>query len=1380
MNRLHLYVLFFLLMETLVPFKVIGQDIRFKHLTINDGLSQNLIFSMVQDDDGYMWFGTKDGLNKYDGYTFKVFQYELNNPNSISSNYITSLFKDSNGKIWIGTGNGQLNIYQKSTQNFQRIKLPLATSEGKNTDEITTITQDHSGTIWVGTKVNGLFKVPYINNAYATKNIKQFYRETNKTNQLASNYIKKLYVDASNILWISTNEGLSRMDIEYGIVSSHYINVKDKKAPGIEKDYSISAITTAGKGKLWLGTHSGLVRLNTQNYSYEFFPHHLSVFRFGWGEINEIVANKKGQLWLSTSAELMRFDTLTSTYESIKNDPLNPESISYNCITSLAIDRTQIVWVGTSGMGINYYDPKSNRFGTVKRTTVLNSRITGFSIRAVLEENNRYVWISTESLYRWDRKTGELKSYETSSNKLNDFGNSGCYSMIKSKDNLLWFGTSEGLYKYDPKTEKSIHFFYDLANPNRTPNKSITTVFESNDGNLWVVSGNYLSLVTNREKGIFKHYKFNNLSEKNSNLRTVICEDYLGRLWIGTKNGLVVFNPKKKTFHTYRTNEGNSTSLSNNQVNVICVDPNHPTKYLWIGTSGGLNKLDITKGTFSLYTKKEGLPNNVIYGILPDNQNNLWLSTNKGLSRFNPTTNKFRNYDVEDGLQSNEFNTGAFYKSSKGELFFGGIDGLNYFFPDQIIDNPYEPQLGITEIKIYSEGTTEIRQFPQRSNEIIELHPKDNIIQIEFAAMDFSASGKNRYAYKLENFNENWIDTDHSRTATFTNLPPGDYILKVKGSNNDGIWNEKGIAIPIKVFPHWTATWWAYSLYAFLLLLLLYWFRKYEMKRIQLKNDLEIEHKEIDTLKVLDQLKTRFFTNISHEFRTPLTLIRGNTEKLMNELPSNSIRNDVQVIDENAKTLLKLINELLDISKLEAGKMPLKSTQQDIVMYLKNLFYSVESIATLKNISLSFISEKDTIQVLFDPEKMEKIVMNIISNALKFTKENGEITLTVRTIEDQLSICVCDSGSGISETDLPNIFNRFYQSDNSDTRMYEGTGIGLALAKELIELHQGTICVYRNQELTGQEGTTFIIEIPIGIISPETPISESVLTTADSLYQITNFPNPSFQSITQSYEIPIFESNSKLILLVEDNLSIRDFIKSQLEANYKIIEANNGSEGIELSKNFIPNIIISDVMMPIMDGIAMVHELRNDEKTSHIPIIMLSGKASLADKITGLETGIDAYLTKPFSVKELQLTVNNLIQKTDKLRKKYKNQFITTSDEVPLASVDQLFLEKVIQHIKNNMENPNLSVDDLANQICLSSSQLTRKLQALLHQSPGQLIRNIRLQKAAELIKGNAGNIAEICFQTGFNDQAYFSKAFKKQFGSSPSSYKKEQSGNYS
>ena len=690
----------------------------------------------------------------------------------------------------------------------------------------------------------------------------------------------------------------------------------------------------------------------------------------------------------------------------------------------------------------------------------------------------------------------------------------------------------------------------------------------------------------------------------------------------------------------------------------------------------------------------------------------------------------------------------------------------------------------------------------------LELSYKDDVITFEFASLDYSAPEKNQYAYKLENFNTDWIYSGTVRSATYTNLPPGEYIFRVKGSNNDGVWNEAGIALTLIITPPWWSTWWAYILYGLLFLCGLYLIRRYELNRLNLKNQLKLEKVATDSLRNLDQLKSHFFANISHEFRTPLTLILGQVESVMSSGIETKEKGKLQVANRNARRLLTLINQLLDLSKLEAGSMELNAGQHNIVSFLKSLFYSFESLAETQKITLKFESELEKIPVVFDPDKMEKVFYNLVSNAFKFTQEQGEIkvSITVRKAEffsasstggsifnqvrddntkGFVEIKIKDTGKGIPAESLSHIFDRFYQVDGSSTREHEGTGIGLALTKELVELHKGKIAVSSKEG----EGTEFIIYFPIGDLkkknekSYELPVSNSAqenILTDVKISEAELLPTSDHQPPSPGLQLPTSASNQEIILVVEDNSDVRAYIREQLvqknsfgENEYKVIEACNGEDGISIAQNEIPDLIITDVMMPKMDGYQFSKAIRNDEKTSHIPIIMLTAKAGLDDKINGLEIGVDDYLTKPFSAKELKVRVKNLIYQRKQLRKRFSTSTIIKPSEVTAVSVDKTFLEKVIKTIENHFEDEKFSVDKLADGMNMSVSQLTRKLNALIDQPPGQLIRSFRLQRAADLLKQNSGTVAEICYKVGFNDQAYFSRTFKKQFGCSPSEYKK-------
>jgi signal transduction histidine kinase/ligand-binding sensor domain-containing protein/DNA-binding response OmpR family regulator len=1349
-----------------------AQEIRFKHLTINDGLSQNAVFAILQDSKGFMWFGTKDGLNRYDGYNFTVYQNNPFDSTSISENYITTLYEDSRGILWIGSLNGWLNCFHKETETFERVNY--SASGNNNPGMVLSISEDQFGNIWVGTKGDGLFRLKLSFEDWKIVHIdsRQFIHSKNDLNSLSSNSVASIFLDSQKTLWAGTEDGLSKFNSDKENFTRFDIITKNPEAQSDFLGRSISTIYESKAGVLWLGTLSGLVKFNRQNGSYKLYPHQYEVYRYGWGVILSIVEDFSGKLWLSTPAVLMRFDPGSFKYDYFKNDPHNNQSVSYNSISSSCVDKTGILWFGTSGMGISYFDPKVNRFSTFVSKKDLSSRVTGFSVSAVLEDQQGFVWIGTAVLSRWNRKTGEIKSYETSSNFPEAFGNVAIWSIIEASDGFLWFATQEGLYRYDPHSGKARHYKFNLADVSDITDKRVCTVFEDREGNIWTVTENFFSKLLDVDKGIFQHIRYNYNPDYNELVRAVVYQDNKGIFWLGTKNGLIRFDYQNLALKKYVNDPKNPSSLSNNLVKTICPDPFQPDKFLWIGTGGGgLNRFSIGEETFTHFTEKHGLPNNVVYGILSDDNGNLWLSTNKGLSRFNIKENNFRNFNVSDGLQSNEFNTGAFFKSKKGELFFGGIYGLNYFYPENILDNPFIPDIIITDFRIQGGSDSYLESSIRKKITTAEqiILPYDNdIIQFEFAALDYSAPEKNQYSYKLENFNNDWIYSGTARTATFTNLSPGEYIFRVKGSNNDGVWNEAGTSIKLIITPPWWNTWWSYVLYGFLFISGLYLLRRYEMNRLKLKNQLKLEKVETDTLRKLDHLKSQFFANISHEFRTPLTLILGQVESVISSNVATKEKGKLQVANRNARRLLTLINQLLDLSKLEAGSMELKAEQHNIVIFLKSLFYSFESLAETQKITLKFDSEMENIPVVFDPDKMEKVFYNLVSNALKFTSVRGEIKISLKTFSSIVEIKIKDNGIGIPADLLPHIFDRFYQVDSSITREHEGTGIGLALAKELVELHKGKISVYS----TEKEGTEFIIQLPLGDFKIE---KEQLVEIRTDEFSFNNFDDETkAMETSQRPDFPDAESGAvrEIILIVEDNFDVRAYIKEQLESDYKIIEAENGETGLVKAQENIPDLIITDVMMPKIDGYQFSKMIRSDEKTSHIPIIMLTAKAGLDDKIEGLETGIDDYITKPFSAKELRVRVKNLIYQREQLRKRFSTSTVIKPSEVTAVSVDKVFLEKTISQIEKHFEDDKFNVEDLADGMNMSVSQLNRKLNALVGQPPGKLIQSLRLQRAADLLKQNAGNVAEICYMVGFNDQAYFSRAFKKQFGYSPSEYR--------
>jgi two-component system, sensor histidine kinase ChiS len=1345
------------------------QDVNFRHLTIDNGLSQNAVYSILQDSQGFMWFGTKDGLNRYDGRNFVVYQHNPFNPTTISDAFVMKLYEDSKGRIWTGSFLGEINVFHRSTDSFQKIKPISKTGEPLISSEITAITQGADGTMWIGTKSDGLLRILVDENNESANSYKQYLNDPDDDRSLSSNSISNLLMDENETLWVGTDFGLNALNVERELFTRTFFETKHPEAPPISGDYKICSmhISRIG-GDFWIGTQSGLVKFDRDSGNSEFYPHKYEVNRYGWGSVNRIAEDKTGQFWLGTVAGLMQFDTTTKNYTYYQHEPLNPQSLSHNLISSLLIDSSDILWAGTSGLGINILDFKASRFPTLVRTPDPTSRITGFSIRSILEENSGNIWISADVLYLWNRQTGQLKSFETVSNRPDDFGNTDAYSIIQATDGYLWVASARGLFRHDPKSSETRLYKVTPHSELEFADLDVNAVFEARDNTIWVATRNHISKMIDKEAGTFQHYRYNLLDSSIDTPRPVIFQDIDETFWLGTANGLIRFDPRSESFLTYTNDHTDPNSLSNNHIKSILADPAQPEQYLWIGTSSGLNKFDYRARTFEHFTVQDGLPNDVIYGILPDDSGNLWLSTNKGLSRFNPQSRTFRNFDVKDGLQSNEFNTGAYFRSERGELFFGGIKGLNYFYPDQILNNSHQPPVVLTGIKLGNRPIS-IKTDPKLLSESVSSIDQitfshlDDVITFEFAALDYSFPEKNQYAYMLEGFNSDWILSGNLASATYTNLPHGNYTFRVKGSNNDGVWNEDGLAIAVIVTPPWWHTRLAYFLYIVLFLNGLYLLRRYELNRFNLKNQLQFERVETASLRKLDQLKSHFFANISHEFRTPLTLIIGQTETLLQTEDDRKAKEKLLSVNNNAERLLTMVNQLLDLSKLEAGKLELNQSQQNIVSFLKNLLFSFESLAESNQIQLNFYSSRATIPMNFDAEKMEQIFVNLLSNALKFSESGGRIDVAIATPEpDRIEIRIEDTGIGIPEDQLPNIFDRFYQVDQSGTRRYEGTGIGLSLVHELVGLHNGSIRVLSEEGV----GTEFILQFPFEKdydTIQDTEIAIKVISSSDEETDL--LPHPDLDKMLLEHD--------ELVLIVEDNAEIRSFIREQLETEYTVLEAANGMEGIRISRATIPDLVITDLMMPEMDGNQFSEKIRNDEKTSHIPIIMLTAKTGLDSKIEGLEAGIDAYLTKPYHIRELRTIVKNLIEQRKNLKKQFSSATYFQPSLVAKSSVDQTFLKKAIETINHHLQEEDYPVESLANDLNMSVSQLNRKMNALVDQPAGTFIRSIRLQRSAELLNQTDKTISEICFEVGFNDQAYFSRAFKKQYGKSPSAFRK-------
>ena len=928
----------------------------------------------------------------------------------------------------------------------------------------------------------------------------------------------------------------------------------------------------------------------------------------------------------------------------------------------------------------------------------------------------------------------------------------------------LWASTRNGLSCLDRKTGLFTNYQHDPNNPNSLVHSDVRFMLRDHTNRLWISTLNGLDWL-DEKNGHFHHLQHDPTNPKSlsGNRISYLFEDKRHTLWIGTFGaGLNKFDRTTNQVTRYRWSPDDFASQLNESIYCIAEDLSGT---IWVGGPRGMSRFDAKTNRFHNYTARNGLPSVVVTGILVDSQNRLWVSTNRGIARFNQQTEQFSYFTPSDGLSGWEFKGYGFYKSPRtGEFFFGGADGMTIFHPDSIGNNRYVPPVFITALRRFVSDGAGLRTIdePVVGKSEISLPHDAGTVAFEFAALSYSNPAKNQYAYQLQGFSKQWIPLGTKPEVTLAGLAPGTYTLRVKGSNGDGFWNETPAQFSIIVLPPWWQTGWAYLGYVLLFIMGLLLARRVIVNRERLRSDLRVQQLEANNLRELDGMKSRFFANLSHEFRTPLALISGIVQKRTAQLPlSDEQRNDYGLIARHANRLLQLINQLLDFSRLEARQLKPNLQPTDLTALLRALAGSFESLAQSKGLTYRYALPLQSVWAEFDADKVEKIITNLLSNAIKFTAKGGQVVFSADRTKTAIRFVIQDTGIGISTDHLPYIFNRFYQADPTATRNYEGVGIGLALTKELIELLGGTITV----ESRLAEGSSFTVTLPLRIISqPEkfpdlTPNGHSEKEPEVLLAEIT--------------ESRSGKSTAMTVLVVEDNTDLRQFIQNRLARNYTVLEAVDGLSGLNQAFDVIPDLIISDVMMPGLDGLTLCHRLKTDERTSHIPIILLTAKADVESKLAGLEYGADDYLTKPFQLTELLVRSRNLIAQRQQLRERFSRQLTVKPSEVTATTADERFLQRVLSVMETQMGNPDFDVDMFSREMAIGCTQLYRKLLALTDQSPTDFIRRMRLRRAADLLRQQQGNVGEIAIQVGFNSLNYFTRCFREEFGQTPSGYAK-------
>ncbi len=1317
---------------------------QFDHLSVENGLSNNSVSCLLQDREGYMWFGTNDGLNKYDGHTFTTFKPDLNNPaHSFQNNQIYHLCEDHANRLWVATLGG-LHEVDKQTGRVTPHLIYAVNADKWNYQH--SVYEDSQHVLWVST-LGGLARYEPALHRFTLFPVPQ---------PMAS--IKTVFEDPQHRFWVATYEGLYLFDRATGRFSL----IPTPVAAGAAQPTFLAFYLDPNQ-VLWLGTSTagcGLFRLDLRRQPWQLEPYDSGENPISYTFLNSIHSDAKGIIWVATTTGLVRLDPATN--QVFTYHPDSPGGISSNFVQAVYHDRAGTLWAGTDN-GIDRQAINTKPFMTYQaRPSWGTANLLENKVVAFLPDSNGHFWISTGfSVYQ--PATGNRPPPLLSPEKLGATSQFKNFTQAFMPDGSggIWLGTWTGLYHVDRATGR--FDFY----PSDVP---VEYMSRAPSGDIWV--GGFIvpnsgiasfNPVTHR----YHYYKYNPKAADG------VPEQYIhgllvsrtGDVWIPfRKNGLGRLSPKTGHFTHYRA--GPQTGLNNNAIQTIYEDDQGT---IWAGTQqGGINRFDAQTGRFSAYTTRDGLPSDNIAAITNDEAGRLWLSTDKGLCRFDPRTRSVRTYLKTDGLPSNDFLRNAVYRRHN-QLFFGSLNGIVHFNPNSIRDDTRPFPVYVTALRVLDKPRL-------LTDSVITLRYDENFLSFEFAALSYTHPEQNQYAYQLVGVDKKWVQNGNRYVANYTSLSPGHYTFRVRAANSDGVWSKKEASVQLVIQPPWWATWWAYALYALLTGGAIWAYIQFYTNRIRQQQELELNRRKTEQLKTVDELKTRFFSNITHEFRTPLSLIISPVDKLLqaNRLDAPT-QQTLSLVQRNANQLLRLINQLLDLSKLEANHMDVSLMRGDVNFFVHQLTESFRPMADQKSIRLTYTTEGfSQDEHLFDADKWEKTLTNLLSNALKFTDSGGQVSVALTTDLSVASdgrfpvtVRITDSGIGIAPKNLPHIFDRFYQVDSSRTRVYEGTGIGLSLVKELVDLMGGTIRVDSQPDT----GSTFLLTLPIYPVAFQTEAPQ-----VHSLSKAPALPDKPPVSAMEGHQ-PTQDDEVPLLLIVEDNAELNAFLADSLTPAYRVLQATNGEEGWQLVQTELPNIVISDVMMPKMDGHELTHRIKNHPDTSHIAVVILSARAAHSSRIEGLREGADDYIVKPFHLDELLLRLRNLTSYQQKLRDQYRRQFTEPDTPSPVNGVDDVFLQRTYDLLEKHLKDPLLTVDWLADELAMSRKTLYRKVHSVVQLNPHELIRQYRLRRATDLLRTGYTS-SQTAVLTGFKNHSYFTTVFKEFYHKTPTEFASGDTGN--
>ena len=1334
---------------------------------VNKESSKSGIYTIAQDQFGIMWIGTNGaGLYKFDGVNYVSYEQNSNVTNSINSNLIYATYVDVRNRLWVGTDEG-LCLYNRDLNSFESIDIQKK-SKKETVISVKSIIEDNTGNLFLGTFNGGLLKlniktrtitsvkldVPnpanylinslvkdkngtiYLGTNFGLKVLDQSKNQVKKVkatnnNQILSGNIVSMFLDSRQNIWIGNGyKGLVRVNL----------NSKEAFSYPITTKRIMSILATDPKTILCATENDGLIIVNDQGVvQKKYVNSKFNIRSLSSNSVWSLFLDKERRIWLGYyNKGLGVFDKINSKVNILESLAGNSQSLQTNCVTGIAKDHAGQLWISMEGGGVDVYNPVNKTFKHITRSdNSFYSGLTNDNITKVFIDKKQNVWLSSwnEGVFLLKKGSRNFINYSTKNTGL---ASDNIMSITEDSRGVIWIGTfAKGLHYYTPSDGK---FHHCNSRPFHTVmNLDIRNVMVDSDDAVWVGSTTGLYKVTTKDFVTFSVVSFRDkMSEKLKN---------------------------HKSTHT---------------INTLYEAKN---KEIWIGTDGaGLFSYNKKTDSLKWYINFKGLHEKSISSIVESNDGGIWLSGKKGITRLDLKNKTTFNYSIYDGLLGNDFNNNSVLKDEKGVLYFGSYEGLNYFNPTNLIKSKKQLPIYFTDLKLFNksvgplEKNSPLVKVISQTKKVILRHDQ-SVFTIDFIAVNYSYPARNEFAYYLEGFEDSWNYVGNKRSATYTNLAPGNYIFKVKAAEKNGVWNQRPLELKIEILPPWWKTSFAYLFYTLLLLAAIYFANQYYQNRFKQKQMIEFEKTKAVQIEKLNNKKLQFFTNISHEFRTPLTLILNPLGDIIKNYSSDLpavVLNKLQTIQKSSDRLSRLINELMDFNQLQFNKMTLQLQQIEVISFTREIVSYFDEEALSRGIQLEFESNKTALKDWIDPKMFEKIIFNVVSNAFKVTPDNGRISVKIAVNSELMSfplidggasypsfeVIVEDTGSGLDKKDIKKIFDRFYQVNNLNKAYYGSTGIGLEVVRGFVELHKGIIEVESELGV----GTTFKLLFPVG--------KEFFIESEILLEEFKKEKKMSFTPVVEKAEVQSEENQEKQdriysILIVEDNVELRNYLKNELKKEYKVLVAENGQVGLELALQKLPDLILTDVIMPVMSGLELCKSIKADLKTSHIPLMMLSAKALVKDKLEGIDSGADMYLSKPFDMDILRSSLVQLINSRQIMFNKFYNG-ITPKAKEKTTTLDNDFIKNVLHYINENISETELSVEELASKVFLSRSQLYRKIKTLTGVSVNEFIRNVRLEKAKELIELGNDNITEISYKVGFSSPSYFTKCYKDKYGFLP------------